>query len=103
MSKSKVWILLDGSLEMFNRFFDVLVGDGVIDISSHSVASAEIFFVSGGVGRGVARQVNLLIGTKRQVQSVNYALGDYVLHCNDVTCIRVNAITPNHIARGYIE
>src|SRR5438132_11223278 len=103
MSESKVWILFDSSLEVRNRRFDVLVGDGMIDISSHSVPSAEVFFVSGRVGRGVARQVNLLIGTKRQMQSVNYALADYVLHCNDVTRIRVDAISPNDIAGGYIE
>ena len=103
MSESKVWILFDSSLEVLNRRFEIFVSDRMIDIPSHSVATPQVFFVSGGVGRGVARQVNLLIGTKRQVQSVNYALGDYVLHCNDVSSIRVDAISPNNRAGGYVE
>src|SRR6266513_113627 len=103
MSESKVWILFDSSLEVLNRRFEVLVSDRVIYISSHSVASPEVFFVSVFVGRCVASQVNLLIGTKRQMQPVNYTLGDYVLHGNDVSRIRVDAISPNNRARGYIE
>src|SRR6266404_5272513 len=103
MSESKVWIECDGLLKMLYRCLDVFGGNGVVDIPSYSVTAAEILFVRGSVGSSMSRQVNLLMGAKLQVQTVNYALGDYVLHSNDIARVGVDPVSPNHIAALYIE
>src|SRR5258705_373247 len=103
MSESKTWIELDRTSEVFNSRLDVLSSYSVIDIPSHSVATAEVLFVSLDVGGSMSRQVNSLVGAKLQVQSVNDALGDYVLHGDDVARIRVNSISPKNIPIRDIE
>src|SRR5258708_2613782 len=103
MSESKTWIDLDRTSEVFNGSVDVLSSYRVVNVPSHSVPTAEVLFVSLSVGGRVSRQVNLLIGAKLQVQSVNYALGDYVLHGDDVARFRVNAISPKNIPVRDIE
>src|SRR6185369_15198860 len=103
VSECEVWIDLDRAPEVFDRRIEMLTLDRVINKRRETVATTQVFFRRGSIGSCLSRELDFLIRTELESQSLDDALHDRVLHADDVAGIGVDSLTPKDLARSYVE
>ena len=93
VGKGKLWILLDGSSKMVDRFFETVPGSRIPKMKTH-----QIFVVGFGICCVTFCQLLPFVGAQIKRKRLGYAVGDRVLNTKDVSKCLVEFLRPDSAA-----
>src|SRR6185295_4628669 len=88
---------------MFDGGIDMLSRDGVIDEAAHAVAPAQVLVGRFGIRTHALGHLALLVRTQFEAQPIHDVLHDRILHRDDVSGVRIDAIAPKDLTRPYLK